>query len=114
MITISHNFQTRKVQEISDVITGTTGIIRNAAHYKGKQIIFNGVLYMAEDLYIMSEGEAEIYIPQIKIKNNEIISPRCPMIKYQGLSRIVNPSQIDEARKTDPDKVLVYINTCVY
>lgn len=108
---ISHNYQTGATQVISDHVYGTTGIVRKAHLFKGKKVLFCGVIYMAEDLYTMVDGEAEVFIPEITVKDKEIIKPRCPMISYQGTSDIVTMDHVREARKLNPDKILGYINT---
>jgi quinolinate synthase len=115
MKVIAHNYQVGAVQEICDAVYGTTGIVRNAHKFKGDQVFFCGVLYMAEDLYTMSNGEAEVYIPEIAIRDNEIIHPRCPMIRkqYGSLAKtdVVDVSHVDDARVLGVDMVLAYINT---
>lgn len=108
---ISHNYQDGATQEISDIVSGTTGIVRNGHHYKGKRVLFCGVIYMAEDLYNMSEGQAEVFIPEVTVKDGAIDKPRCPMIKKQRDTEIVTLQHVKEARDLDPDMVLAYINT---
>ena len=49
---------------------------------------------MAEDLYIMAYGEAEVYVPEILWKDGDIQRPRCPMIKEQFGSQSVNMGHI--------------------
>jgi len=116
MKVISHNYQVGSTQEISDYVFGTTGIVRHASEFAGEKVLFCGVLYMAEDLYVMSDGKAEIYIPEIAVRNNEIIHPRCPMIRRQEGRRMaktdtVEISMIDRARAMEADRILAYINT---
>ncbi|MCK4444876.1 MAG: quinolinate synthase NadA [Thermoplasmata archaeon] len=111
VIVISHNYQDGPTQEISDYVYGTTAIVRNAHQFKGKRVLFCGVLYMAEDLYNMSEGQAEVFIPEITVKDGVIDKPRCPMIKKQRDTEIVTLEHVKEARDLNPDMVLAYINT---
>lgn len=115
MKVISHNYQTGSTQDVSDYVYGTTGIVRHAHEFKGQKVLFCGVLYMAEDLFVMSDGEAEIFIPEIAIKNNEIVHPRCPMIRAQHgrqkKSDVVDFSNATTARATGADMILAYINT---
>jgi quinolinate synthase len=115
MKTVSHNYQVGSVQEVSDHVYGTTGIVRNAVNFKGEQVLFCGVLYMAEDLYVMSDGEAEVYVPEIAVRDGLIIHPRCPMIRKQYgrniKSDVVDIAHVDSARALDVDMVLAYINT---
>jgi quinolinate synthase len=112
---ISHNYQVGATQEISDFVYGTTGIVRNAVKFKGEQVLFCGVLYMAEDLFVMADGEIEIFIPEIAVQNNRIIHPRCPMIRkqYGSLSKtdVVEIKMVNDARSIGSDMVLAYINT---
>ncbi len=111
VIVISHNYQDGPTQEISDFVYGTTAIVRNGHQFKGKRVLFCGVIYMAEDLCNMSEGQAEVFIPEITVKDGEIDKPRCPMIKKQRDTEIVSLEHVEEARSLDPDLVLAYINT---
>lgn len=111
MIVISHNYQDGPTQEVSDHVFGTTSIVRRAREFKGKQILFCGVMYMAEDMYNMADGDLEIFLPEIQIKDGEIDRPRCPMIKKQKGTEIVTAAHLEEARKHKPDMVLSYINT---
>jgi len=108
---ISHNYQDGPTQEISDIVYGTTAIVRNGHQFKGKRVLFCGVIYMAEDLYNMSEGQADVFIPEISVKEGVIDKPRCPMIKMQRDTDIVTVDHVREARELDPDMVLAYINT---
>jgi quinolinate synthase len=111
IVVISHNYQDGPTQEISDTVYGTTAIVRNGHQYKGKRVLFCGVIYMAEDLYNMSEGQAEVFIPEITVKDGVIDKPRCPMIKKQRDTDIVTLQHVKEARDLNPDLVLAYINT---
>jgi quinolinate synthase len=111
MKVISHNFQKGATQEISDMVLGTTGIVRAAAGLAGKKILFCGVIYMAEDLYIMSDGKAQVFIPEIAVKNNEVVRPRCPMISKQKGSEIIKMEHVEEAKKENADTIMAYINT---
>ncbi len=108
---LGHNYQTGATQILCDTVEGTSGIIREAPKYAGKRVLFCGVLYMAEDLYVMADGKADVYIPEILVRNGEILSPRCPMIVYQDETSIVRYEHIAQARAMKPDMVLVYINT---
>jgi quinolinate synthase len=112
---VSHNYQVGATQEVSDHVYGTTGIVRNAGKFRGEQVIFCGVLYMAEDLYVMSGGEVEVFIPEIAVRNERIIHPRCPMIRkqYSSLNKtdIVDIKHVEQARAMDVNMVLAYINT---
>lgn len=108
---ISHNYQDGPTQEISNLVYGTTAIVRNGHRFKGKRVLFCGVLYMAEDLYNMSEGQAEVFIPEITVKDGVIDKPRCPMIKKQKDTEIVSLKHVEEARNLKPNTVLAYINT---
>jgi quinolinate synthase len=98
-------------QKLSDFVLGTTGIVRKAADFAGEKILFCGVIYMAEDLYIMSEGKAEVYIPEIMVRDGKVIHPRCPMISKQKGSEIISMKHVKEARLTNPDTIMAYINT---
>jgi quinolinate synthase len=115
MKVVAHNYQVGATQEVSDHVYGTTGIVRNAGKFKGEQVLFCGVLYMAEDLYVMSGGEAEVFIPEIAVKNGKIIHPRCPMIRKQyshmAKTDVVAMDHVKRAREMDVDMVLAYINT---
>jgi quinolinate synthase len=111
LVIISHNYQDGPTQEISDFVYGTTSIIRNAHRFKGKRVLFCGVIYMAEDLYNVSDGEVEVFIPEITVKDGVIDKPRCPMIKKQKGTEIVAMDHVKEARRKEPDIVLAYINT---
>ncbi len=111
VIVLSHNYQDGPTQEISDFVYGTTAIVRNGHQFKGKRVLFCGVIYMAEDLYNMSEGQAEVFIPEITLKDGFIDKPRCPMIKKQRDTNIVTREHVEDARSLDPDMVLAYINT---
>ncbi len=111
VIVISHNYQDGPTQEISDFVYGTTAIVRNGHQFKQKRVLFCGVLYMAEDLFNMSEGRAEVFIPEITVKDGVIDKPRCPMIKEQGDTEIVSLKHVEDARNLDPDMILAYINT---
>lgn len=111
MLVISHNFQTGATQKISDMVLGTTGIVRAAASLAGKQILFCGVIYMAEDLYIMSHGKANVFIPEIAVKEGKVIRPRCPMISKQKGSEIIEMKHIERAKKENADTIMAYINT---
>lgn len=111
LVIVSHNYQDGPTQEISDFIYGTTGIVRNAHNFKGKKVLFCGVLYMAEDLYNMADGEVEVFIPEITVKDGVVDKPRCPMIKKQKGTEIVTLDHLEEARKENPDSILAYINT---
>ncbi|TET91069.1 MAG: hypothetical protein E3J35_03585 [Methanomassiliicoccales archaeon] len=111
LVIISHNYQDGPTQEISDFVYGTTAIVRNAPRFKKKRVLFCGVLYMAEDLYNMADGEVEVFIPEITIRDGVIDKPRCPMIKKQRDTDIVIINHVEEARKLDPDLILAYINT---
>lgn len=113
---MAHNYQVGSVQELCDFVYGTTGIVRNAPNFKGEQVLFCGVLYMAEDLFVMAEGETEVNIPEIAVKNGQIVHPRCPMIRKQYGSRmakseVVDIANVEEARAENVDMVLAYINT---
>lgn len=110
LITMSHNYQTGAVQKISDVVLGTSGIIKNAERYNGKNVLFCGVIYMAEDLYTMAD-DVRVFIPEITVKGGEVLRPRCPMIAYQGRSSIITMRDVKKARKLKPDIILSYINT---
>lgn len=115
LTTISHNYQSDATQRISDTVLGTSGIIKNAHNYADKNVLFCGVLYMAEDLFVMSGGKANIYIPEIMVTSDldEIVTPRCPMIFNPYNDPTVSPKDIEFAREKYPtlDQVLVYINT---
>ncbi|MFQ6106868.1 MAG: quinolinate synthase NadA [Thermoplasmata archaeon] len=111
MIIISHNYQDGPTQEVSDHVFGTTSIVRRAAEFKGKQVLFCGVVYMAEDMYNMADGDIEVFLPEIQVKEGEIDRPRCPMIKRQSGTEIVTRAHLDSARKHDPHMILSYINT---
>ncbi len=111
MIVISHNYQDGPTQEVSDHVFGTTSIVRRAREFKGKQVLFCGVMYMAEDMYNMVDGDIEIFLPEIQVKDGEIDRPRCPMIKKQTGTEIVTRRHLEEARKHEPDMILSYINT---
>ncbi|UCD92525.1 MAG: quinolinate synthase NadA [Methanobacteriota archaeon] len=111
LVVISHNYQDGPTQEISDFVYGTTAIVRNAPRFKRKKVLFCGVLYMAEDLYNMADGEVEVFIPEITVKDGVIDKPRCPMIKKQRDTDIVAVNHVEEARKLNPDLTLAYINT---
>jgi quinolinate synthase len=116
MKVISHNYQVGATQEISDFVYGTTGIVRKAARFSGEQLLFCGVLYMAEDLYTMSDGKAEVFIPEVAVKDGEVVHPRCPMIRKQHGRRmaktdVVESKMVEQARAMDVDMVLAYINT---
>lgn len=108
---ISHNYQQKATQDISHMVVGTGGFIKNAPSYKGKNVIINAVLYMAEDFYIMSDCEANVFIPEITVKDGDITYPRCPMISDQGSSPIVRREHLKIARDLNPELTLVYINT---
>jgi len=110
LITMSHNYQTGDIQRISDVVLGTGGIIKNAHRYSGKNVIFCGVIYMAEDLYAMAD-DIHVFIPEITVKDGEVLRPRCPMIVDQGPSSIITMEDVHRARKLKPDIILSYINT---
>jgi quinolinate synthase len=111
MLVISHNFQLGATQKLSDYVFGTTEIVRKAAGFAGDKILFCGVIYMAEDLYIMSGGKAEVYIPEIMVRDGKVIHPRCPMISKQKGSEIITMEHVKEARLTEPDMIMAYINT---
>jgi quinolinate synthase len=111
MLVISHNFQTGATQELSDFVLGTTGIVRKASSFAGEQVLFCGVLYMAEDLFIMSDGKAEVFLPEIVVKGGVISRPRCPMISKQAGSDIITMKHVEEARQIKPDIIMSYINT---
>ena len=116
MKVISHNYQVGATQEVSDFVYGTTGIVRNAAKFAGEQVLFCGVLYMAEDLYTMSDGKAEVIIPEVAVKNGEVVHPRCPMIRKQhgrrmAKTEVVETKMVEQARAMEVDMVLAYINT---
>ena len=110
LITISHNYQTGAVQRMSDVVLGTSGIVRNAERYSGKSVLFCGVLYMAEDLYAMAD-DLHVFIPEITLRDGKVLRPRCPMIAYQGRSGIITMEDVRRARELRPDIILSYINT---
>ncbi len=110
ILVISHNYQTGAVQAISDHVMGTSGVVRHAREFNGKKVIFCGVLYMAEDLYAAADT-VRVFIPEITVRNGEIIKPRCPMIAYQGNSEIITMEHVKAARALEPDLVLSYINT---
>ncbi len=111
MLVISHNFQSGATQEISDMVLGTTGIVRIASNLAGERILFCGVIYMAEDLYIMSDGKAQVFIPEIGVKNQNVIRPRCPMISKQKGSEIITMKHVEMAKKENADTIMAYINT---
>jgi quinolinate synthase len=111
MLVISHNFQSGATQEISDMVLGTTGIVRIASNLAGERILFCGVIYMAEDLYIMSHGKAQVFIPEIGVKNQNVIRPRCPMISKQKGSEIITMKHVEMAKKENADTIMAYINT---
>ncbi|MFQ6128851.1 MAG: quinolinate synthase NadA [Thermoplasmata archaeon] len=111
MIVISHNYQDGPTQEVSDYVFGTTSIVRRASEFRGKRVLFCGVMYMAEDMYNMADGQIEIFLPEIQVKNGEVDKPRCPMIKRQRGTDIVTRKHLEEARKHNPDMILSYINT---
>jgi quinolinate synthase len=93
------------------MVLGTTGIVRAADSLKGEQILFCGVIYMAEDLYIMSNGKAEVFIPEIAVSNGNVIRPRCPMISKQKGSEIITMKHVEMAKKENADTIMAYINT---
>jgi quinolinate synthase len=111
MLVISHNFQSGATQEISDMVLGTTGIVRSASNLAGESILFCGVIYMAEDLYIMSDGKARVFIPEIGVRNGNVIRPRCPMISKQKGSEIITMKHVEMAKKENADTIMAYINT---
>jgi len=111
MITIGHNYQTGKTQQVCDYVWGTSNIIKNAPQFAGQQVLFCGVLYMAEDLLIMSENKAEVFIPEMVVINGEPATPRCPMIYPQGETPVVEYKHFQQARAMNPDLVLAYVNT---
>jgi quinolinate synthase len=110
LIVMSHNYQTGAVQKISDVVLGTSGIIKHAKEYNDKNVLFCGVIYMAEDLYAMAESTS-VFIPEVTVKDGTVLKPRCPMIVDQGNSGIVTMEHVHKARRMDPDIILSYINT---
>jgi quinolinate synthase len=110
LIVMSHNYQTGAVQRISDVVLGTSGIIRKAQEYNDKNVLFCGVIYMAEDLYAMSDG-VRVFIPEITVRDGVVLKPRCPMIVDQGNSGTVTMEHVRIARRMNPDVILSYINT---
>ena len=99
---ISHNFQSVEVQTISDTVAGTSQLIALAPQLN-EPVLFCGVLYMAEDLVIMSSGKIDVFIPEVSVRNNIIIEPRCPMEKH-SLNTIMS------ARNEKPNYMLAYIN----
>lgn len=107
---MSHNYQTGAVQKISNVVLGTSGIIKHAKEYNNKNVLFCGVIYMAEDLCAMADN-AKVFIPEITVKNNTVIKPRCPMIVDQGNSGTIQTKHVQQARSLHPDIILSYINT---
>jgi len=111
MKVVAHNYQPGAVQEIADFVYGTTGIIRHGADFIDEKVLMCGVLYMAEDIWIMAQGKARVFIPQIEVQGDTIRRPRCPMISGIGSSDPVMVSHIEQARKENPDLVLTYINT---
>jgi quinolinate synthase len=111
MLVISHNFQTGATQKISDMVLGTTGIVRAAAGMAGERVLFCGVIYMAEDLYIMSNGKAEVFIPEIGVRDGKVIRPRCPMISKQKGSEIITMKHVEQAKQENTDTIMAYINT---
>jgi len=111
MITVSHNYQDGPTQEISDYVFGTTSIVRRASEFRGKRVLFCGVMYMAEDMYNMVDGQIEVFLPEIQVKDGEVDRPRCPMIKKQRGTDIVTVEHLKEAKKQNPDMILSYINT---
>lgn len=111
MIVISHNYQDGPTQEISDYVFGTTSIVRRASEFRGKRVLFCGVMYMAEDMYNMADGQIEVFLPEIQVKDGEIDRPRCPMIQKQRGTDVVRGGHLEEARKQNPDMILSYINT---
>lgn len=111
MIVVSHNYQDGPTQEASDYVFGTTSIVRRAREFRGKQVLFCGVMYMAEDMYNMADGQVDVILPEIQVVDGEIDHPRCPMIKQQKGTDVVSRAHLEEARRQDPDQILAYINT---
>jgi quinolinate synthase len=111
MIVISHNYQDGPTQEVSDYVFGTTSIVRRASEFQGKRVLFCGVMYMAEDLYNMADGDIEIFLPEIQVKDGEIRRPRCPMIQDQRGTDTVTKLHLEKAKELEPDLILAYINT---
>jgi quinolinate synthase len=101
---ISHNYQRKEVQKISDLVAGTSDMYRYARDFPPPSVLLCGVLYMAEDFYVISNGKTGVYLPEIAIRDDVVIEPRCPM------ELDVSVEDLDRAAPYRPDSVLVYIN----
>lgn len=101
---ISHYYLNKKVRDISNRVSGTTNLYRYVFKKTPSKILFCGVLYMAEDLFSLSDGTTEVYLPEIKIYNNKIIQPRCPMeINFQ-------PNNFEKVISEKFSLILSYVN----
>lgn len=101
---ISHCYISKKISEISTINSGTTTLYKEFYNKRFKKTLFCGVLYMAEDLFALSDGDAEIFLPEVMINNGKILQPRCPM-EVQ-----IDIEAVKEYRKKF-DILLAYINT---
>ncbi len=101
---ISHYYVPNEIKEHSDVMNGTTVLYRNFQKKLYKNVLFCGVLYMAEDIYALSGGESNIYLPEIEIDGERIVNPRCPMEMQIDQKKV-------EKKRSSYDYILSYVNT---
>jgi len=101
---VSHCYIKNDIYDISNVRGGTTKLYKEFYNKRINKALFCGVLYMAEDILALSDGFAEIYLPEVKIGSNKILQPRCPM-EFQ-----IDIEDIKKYRKQF-DIMLAYINT---
>jgi len=96
-IILAHNYQIPEVQDIADLIGDSLDLAKKATKTDAKNIIFCGVLFMAESAKILNPDK-NVIIPDINAK--------CPM------AQMVDPRKLEQLKKENPDaEVVAYINT---
>jgi quinolinate synthase len=96
-IILAHNYQLPEVQDVADFIGDSLALSRKAEKTDAKNIIFCGVLFMAETASIICPDK-EVLIPDI--------DAGC------SLASSINCSELMNWKKEHPDAIVVsYVNT---
>lgn len=96
-ILLAHNYQRAEIQEIADIVGDSLGLSIEAANSDAEVIVFAGVHFMAESVYILAPHKTVI-LPALQAG--------CPM------ANMINPEKLQALRDEYPDYTVVcYVNS---